>query len=356
MKKVFRISLYMLIFAVIFPITVFLAGCGATPKKEALGVFFESDIYDDETGYAIFEVDEDVVTKLDYKINPSTWAGYVITYAVKECTPQNRSRFTLDDGKIKVEQPEFEEIKIEIHVNNHMDTCIVRLKKYPTSMFLVDESGEEVKTLDVTINAFGSYTINPYGRFLDANGNSYVQPLIEYEYGFSLSCSDETVLNIPNSSRLKVYSIRAAAESAKVTVSLKDSKGKPLHTVEVNIHVVLNAGNAFATIDGYDSFVNDSSEIEIDANRLNVDEKGNYVLKYDLFIMSNDGRYIDSTLVDNTCTISDTKYASVGKEKNTILIEDDSLPEIGFKVSIWTNLIKDNGSAYSISFDVKIKF
>lgn len=356
MKKIFKISLYAVLLAVIMPFTLFLSGCGATPSKEALGVYFESQIYDEETGYAVFEVDKNVNTKLSYKVNPSSWGSYAVTYAIKECSAQNRSRFTLKDGKIKVESDLFEEIKIEIYINSYVDTCIVKLKKYPTSMFMYDVNGQEVTSMSVTINAYGSYTISPYGRFMDSNGVSYVQPLLEYDYNFTVTTSDETIISVPNSNRLKVSSARKNIGSAKVIASLKDATGKVVHSVEVTINVVLNASSSFVIVSGHDSFVNNGSSVEINLSDLEMDEDGNGILNYSLYVLSEDGRYIDSGVVEVFCTISDTKYAIVDNVNSCVLIEPATVSETSFKVSLWTNLIVDNGSAYSISFDVKINY
>ena len=45
---------------ILLPLTMILSGCGATPKNEVLGVAFDSMIYDEETGYAVFEVDKNL--------------------------------------------------------------------------------------------------------------------------------------------------------------------------------------------------------------------------------------------------------------------------------------------------------
>lgn len=364
MKKIFKVSLFALLFALMMPFTMFLSGCGATPTKEVLGVFFVPKEYDEETGLALFEVDLNVKTKLDYKVNPSTWAGYAVTYAVKECTPNNRSRFTLDDGIINVEKKEFEEIKIEIMINGYLDTCIVRLKQYPTKMFLVNNAGvgesREVSELNVVINASGSYTINPVGRFVDAAGTVTEKSLMEEEYDFTVKSSDVTIIDVPNEKRLKVCSVRDNVGSAKITVNLNDATGKVLHTVIVNITVVLNAHDAVAVLDGYNKFVRNQSSIEISASDLDKDADGNAILGYQLFAKSKDGRYINAEVVEIDCTVSNVKYATADSDNARVLIEtpEAGIEEISFNVSLWTNLIMDNAenSAYSITFTVKVLF
>ena len=354
MKKIFKISLFALLFAVIMPFTMFLSGCGATPADEALGVRFDSQFYDDETGFAVFEVDLNVNTKLDFKVNPSSWGAYKVTYAIKECSPQNRSRFTLDNGKIKVENKLFEETKVEIYVNAHYDTCIVRLKQYPTSVFMYDVSGAEVKDKTVTVNASGSYTISPYGRFVDATGTSYVAPLLEYDYDFTVTSSDETTVDIPHKNRLKFSAIRKNVKPVTVTVKMHDAAGKTIHKLTVKVNVVLNAGSSMAIVDGYGLFVKDGSSININASALKPDADSNLIFGYKLFVISDDNRYIDDECIEVFCTTSESKYVTIENENARILIEPNPYSEYSFKVSLWTNLIKEDGSAYSISFNVKV--
>ncbi len=356
MKKLFKFSLFALLFAIVMPFTLFLTGCGATPANEALGVFFESQTYDEETGLAVFAVDKNVNTKLEYKVNPSSWGAYAVTYAIKECSPQNRSRFTLEDGKIKVESDLFEDIKVEIHINNYIDTCIVKLKHYPTSMFLLNDAGEEVNSIDVRLNAFGSYTINPCGRFLEANGTSYVQSLKEYDYNFTVTSSDVTVIQVPHENRLKISSERGQVGSAKVKVELKDATNTVIQTVEVNVTVVLNAGNSMVLLDGCGSFVKNGSNVELKASDLEKDAKNNLIVGYEMFVLSTDGRYIPQESVTIECTTSDGKNITLDNENSRFLVEPTGNAEHAFEVSLWTNLIDNEGQSYSITFNVVVKY
>ena len=357
MKKLLKFSVFALVCVIVLPFTLFLTGCGATPANEALGVFFESSIYDEETGYAIFEVDKHIDTKLDYKINPSSWSGYAVTYSIEECSAQNRARFTFEEGVINVESDRFEEIKIVIHVNEHTDTCIVKLKEYPVNVFLYDiNKNAEVKTLDVVINSYGSYTIAPFGRFLDANGNTVVKPLIEYDYNFVVTSSDETVVSVPHENRLKICSIRKNIGSAKITVLINNTKGDALFKLDVNVEVVLNASTSMAEIDGHGKLVSNGDEITIEADALQKDKNGNYLINYQMFIFSEDERLIESENVDFDCTVSNAKDVKVDNENATLIIEPIETEQISFYVSLWTNLIMDNGSAYSMSFKITFKF
>ena len=358
MKKSIKSLIFVLLFVVTLPVTLFLSGCGATPSNEVQAVFFDSLLYDDEeggTGYAVFEVDKGVTTKLDFKVNPSTWSGYAVTYAIKECSAQNRSRFTLENGEITVQSNEFEEIKVEVHISGHHDTCIVRLKEYPNDIFLYDIDGKtEVDELEVSINSFGSYTISPYGRFVDAKGNSYVRPLIEHDFNFKVESDDPTIIDVPNESRLKVCSVRSNVSSANVTVMLNDTTGKMLHMVKVKINVVLNASRALAIIDGYDKFAVDNQAIEIAADDLDLDENENLLLGVEVFFFGEDNRFIEPENTRFMLTVDNARYASV--DGDTIIIEPNSLELLNLKVNIWSNLVKPDGTAYSLTLNLKIVY
>lgn len=357
MKKLIKISVLALICVIVLPFTLFLTGCGATPANEALGVFFDSSTYDEETGYAVFEVDKNIETKLDYKVNPSSWSGYAVTYSIEECSAQNRARFTFEEGVINVESDRFEEIKIVIHINERTDTCIVKLKEYPVNVFMYDiNKSAEVKTLDVVINSYGSYTIAPYGRFLDANGNTYVKPLIEYDYNFVVTSSDETVVSVPHKNRLKICSIRKNIGSAKITVLVNNTKGDTLFKLDLNVEVVLNANSSVAELDGYGKLVSEGDTIEIEADSLKTDEKGNYIINYQMFVFSEDERFIESKNVDFECTVSNSKEVDVENENSRLLVEPVQTQEISFYVSFWTNLIMNDGTVYSMSFKVVFKY
>lgn len=359
MKKRFKSFALLLLFMVMFPVTMFLTGCGATPSNEVKGVFFVSDKYDKETGYAIFEVDKGVKTKLDYKINPSSWSGYAISYAFKEASGENLSRFkfTKENGCININSSDFEEIKVVIMVNKKSDTCIVRLKKYPTNMFLLGTDKETpVQEKEININALGSYTISPYGRFVDAEGNPYTKSLLEMDYKFKVTSDDETVISVPNEDRLKIYSVRKGSGSAKVTVSLLDATGKALFTVKVKVNVVRNAEKAVTVLSNYDKFVMSGDKLNFDASQLDVvdADKHIYEITQNTFLKAEGGVYIDEGYIEYAMTASNDRYVDI--EDNKIIIKKGGLSELTFKVYVWTNLVKADMSVFMSSFTITVKF
>ena len=354
MKKSLKTIFVSMLFVITMPLAMLLTGCGATPSNEVLGVYFVSPIYDEATGQAVFEVDTDVDTKLDYKMNPSTGSGYAVTYKIKECPENNLSRFTLKDGVINVSSNKFEQIRVDITVNGYSDTCIVRLKKYPESMFLLGVDGQtETKNLEISVNAQGSYTISPFGRFSGVSG-TYVKPLLEYDYDFKVETADRTVVDVPIKNRLKINVVAKKPSSTTVTVSLLNSAKQVLHKVTVKVNVVLNASKASVILDGSYRFINMGDKITVDLSTIPPEADGSYALDYQLFVFNTDGRKIDGVNISTICRVSETRYVTVSKTADQIIIED-APEDFTFKMKLWTNLINDNGTPFVVSFDVEVK-
>ena len=349
MKKL-KTSLLALALLVLLPLTAVLSGCGATPKNEALGVHFVSYDYDEDSGDAIFDVDYNTPTKLEFKVNPSSWSGYAVTYAIKECSGQNLSRFKLQDGIITIESYDFEEIKVEIFVHGYSDVCIVRLKQYPTSIY--------VKNTDVTIAAGGSYTINPIGRFVDALGRTYEKALLEYSYNFLVETEDETIINVPNENRLKIVSVRRNNASTKVSVTLLNSNGESYgdtFKLTLNVKVVENAGDSRTNVSGVNGFVKNGDKVTINASDLT--KSGEYyVISYKNYIFSSQKLLIAQDNVSIECTTSDARYVVTDSENATILVQKGRESSMKFNVFMWSNLTTESGTVFVSTFEITINF
>lgn len=344
MKKIKKVALFLLMLMII-PVSSLLTGCGATPKNEALGVFFQSTIYDEETGLPVFAVDKGIDTWLAFKVNPSSWSGYTVTYAVKECSAQNLSRFNLDKGIINVGSEKFEDIKIEIKVNGYVDTCIVTLKHYPNSVY--------VANTDITINALSNYTINPIGVFTDAFGETYEQSLLEYDFNFVVESMDPTIINIPHENRLKLCSVRKNGGKTKVKVKLLNSIGQEKFAFEINVTVVENALKSMALIEGHDSFVNTEESITINASSLEKDGE-KYKIGYNAYIFSVHDLLVKDNLVLTATTNS--RYARVKDEEKTIYVTKGIDDVQTFKLFIWTNLTELDGNSHSMEVTINVDF
>ncbi len=343
MKKIKRVALFLLMLTLL-PVSYLLTGCGATPKNEALGVFFQTSVYDEGTGLPVFEVDKGIDTWLAYKVNPSSWSGYSVTYAVKECSAQNLSRFNLDKGIINVGSDKFEDIKIEIKVNGYVDTCIVKLKHYPERVY--------VKDTDITINALSNYTINPIGVFKDAFGETYEASLLEYDFKFVVESMDPTIINIPHENRLKICSVRKNGGKTTVKVKVLNSKGDEKFAFSVNVTVVENALKSMALLSGYDSFVNTGEEVTINASNLEKDGE-KYIIDYNAYVFSVHDLFIKD--VELTAT-TNSRYARVKEEEQAIYLTKGINDTQTFKLYLWTNLTQLDTTSYSMEVIVTVDF
>lgn len=353
MKKTLK-TFIVLIFAVMFPIAVLLTACGATTTDGAYAVHFVSDIYDEETGYAVFEVDKDVPTKLEYKVNPSTWGKYDVTYTYPEDSVDNKLRYLLVDGVITVNSDQFQQIQVKIHLNGKTDNCLIRLKEYPTRIFAEESS--------VKINSNGVYTITAMGEFKKGS-TTETRILSEHIYNFVVESSDETILKVPDSTRLTVYSLRNhyAEETVKVTLCDTVWKTKMVGTgehakelsFEVDFEVVQNASFGYLALDCAGAFVYDGSEITVNLADLEVDpESGKRKITVSMFVESSDNKYLKAT---PNCASSNSKRITIGDDGSTIFVDDELTSDLSVVISSWTSIVDDDGNAFSITFKLNLK-
>lgn len=343
MKKIKKVALFLLMF-MLLPVSSLLTGCGATPKNEALGVFFQSSVYDEETGLPVFEVDKGISTWLAFKVNPSTWSGYSVTYAVKECSAKNLSRFNLDKGIINVGSDKFEDIKVEIKVNGYVDTCIVKLKHYPEEVY--------VKETDIVINALGNYTINPIGVFKDAFGENYEESLLEYDFKFYVESLDPTIINIPHENRLKLCSVRKNGGKTKVRVKLLNTIDEALFEFEINVTVVENASRSLAFLSGHTSFIESEEEITINASELEKDGE-KYKIEYNAYVFSVHDLLVKDVQITAT---TNSRYARVKNEEHTVYVTKGLTNVQTFELYIWTNLTELDGASHSMEIKINVDF
>lgn len=345
MKKILKRVLVFAMMLVMLPLSAFLVACGATPADEANSVMFVSDIYDEDTGKAIFEVDLMVPTELTFKCNPSTFENkpsYTIPVEGQTNSSLNRSRFDFKDGIITVNHAKFEPVEIKITVNGYTDQCIVRLKEYPVEIYATQT--------DVVINAYGSHTICAMGKFKLADGTFENRPLLEKDFNFSVYSDNETVVSVPNHSRLTVCSERLNTNSANITVKLLDESGKEKGmSFTVKITVKEMAKDGFLLFDGFDSFVENGSIVEVDANQMTPNVDGEYEIRFKAYFISN----VD-TLLENIggfeCLTESNDYVSFDNEAQIIKVKSNFNGE--YVVTVWTNLFKEDGSTLGITFTI----
>ena len=123
--------------------------------------------------------------------------------------------------------------------------------------------------------------------------------------------------------------------------------------VTIKVNVVLNAEKASVVLDGYNEFVSNGDELVIDANDLEVDADDNYVMGYQVFAFSSDGRLVEQANINTICRVSEIRYIEYSKTEDAILINMNS-SSLTFTMNLWTNLIDDEGLPFMISFKVTI--
>ena len=362
------------------PMIILLSACGATPSNEALGVKFVSNMYDEETGYAIFEVDLLEQTELKYKVMPSSWGGYTPTFiAVDEGGSDNLIKAERRGNKIYVKDETFKEIRIKVTVNGYSDICIVRLKKYPVDIYLEETN--------VAVNANGTYTINPIGVFEEkerdsdgrvVNVRTWEEPLTEHDYNFTVTSADQTIVKVEDKSRLKVTTqdgMLKAVSSVDVTVTLNDTKGKPYKikklvsksdkevvevvkedfTKQVTVNVVQNVKSGYLLLDeGYGKFVNDGDEITVSLSELTTNN-GQYLFGFKLNVLSDTDLYYEA-VANVTCN----KLSYIEKDKthsNILRIKPEfaMLTDKRVKITILTDLLDAEGNAFVMQITVNFE-
>ena len=346
MKKILKRMLVFAMMLVMLPLSAFLVACGATPADEANAVMFVSDIYDEETGKAIFEVDLMVPTELTFKCNPSTFENkpsYTIPVEGQTNSSLNRSRFDFKDGIITVNHAKFEPVEIKITVNGYTDQCIVRLKEYPVEIYATET--------DVVINAYGSHTICAMGKFKLPDNTFEFRPLLERDYNFSVYSDNETVVSVPNHSRLTVCSERLNTNSANITVKLLDESGKEKQGLSFTVKITVRemAKDGFLLFEGFNNFIENGSTVELNANEMTPNVNGEYELRFKAYFISD----LD-TLIENNggfeCLTESNDYVTFDNAAQLIKVKSNYDGE--YVVTVWTNLFKPDGSTLGITFTI----
>lgn len=369
MKNFFKKTVFVFLLVLMFPLTLFLSGCGATPVNEILGVFFDTKLYED--GIPVFEVDLNTPTYFPYKINPSTAVSYVPKwdnpYQGKD-TINNKNRYEFNknyDGKLIVYDKDFQDIKIRVFFGDICsDTAIIKLKKYPIAI--------RADVSDVSMNTSGSYSICPVGTFKNSDGTTYERPLLASEFNFVVTSHNESIVSVSNPSRLEICSEMKnsiAITSTKVSVALKDTIGRDVLgengeslKFDVNVNIVPTAATGYVDIKGnnYDpatgeqaGFIKNGDTVEIKLSEMDVNadtlkyfeytavfvgEHNNLILPEDIYCTSNNSAYFEVDSVNKIVTLVEEDTYIVGKT---------------FTFKFWSNLNDVNGNLYLISFSVK---
>lgn len=332
-----------LVIVLIFPFVAMLVGCGATPSNELTGIVFDTMLYED--GVAVFEVDQGVTTDLTYKIFPSSASGYKVYFDyIDKGTAENASRYTFEDGKITINKPEFEDIKYKVRVGEFTDTCIIRLKRYPTEIF--------TNTPNIMLNTNDVKVINVMARFA---GTNTIRSIREDEYDFLVETSDETIIKIPNQNYLKIIPIRNGLASAKVKVTILNKQGEKTNlSFEMDVQVVQNIIDSKVIMSGVNYFVKDGDEVEVDYNTLE-DEGGKKKITFAVYPV-NKNEILDQHGHEYIIALKSQNYVKISDDGEYILIDSSVPNDYELKISlIYTDLNMSDGSTFVININLKIK-
>lgn len=356
-KKNIKAIAMVLALILMLPLALTLAACGATPSNEVRGVFFQSDKYDIETGYAIFEVDLNEPTTLSYKVNPSTWSGYRVTYTFED-SAANHEFYNVIDGVITVISPNFSDVKVNIHINGQSDTCIVTLKKYP-DRFYVEET-------DIYLNSSGLYSIKPVGEYINSDNTVRKVYLTETDYKFSLISNDETKVQLINENRLEVFAVsKTNGDSTTVTINLLDTKGNVKNypqtngenavspmTAIVKITIVPNVADARLKLSSESAFVKNGGTASITS------PTETYKIDFEIYFLSKDfdeNGILIKVPVRLTINSDEKDVVQIDEEGQTITINSTAM-DLQINISIITNLYGSNGAPFTFTFTINYSY
>ena len=368
MKKLKYFSLILLLI-VISPLCIFLSGCGATPVNDIKAVYFDSNIYDEETGYAVFELDLNTPTTLACKTNPSGWQGTLVFNAIN-LNPTNAQYFDLDanSGVFTIMNTNYQPVEVQVliyiqtagSVESIEDRCIVRQKVYPNAIYLNEDRDTEAT---LYINSLGAQTLHIFGNF----GGGVITELSETDYNFKVESSDISVITVPDSSRLKIRSLKSKIDDVDVTISLLNSKMEVIEGYVLTLHVkvVLPSSSSVATFEGYDDFIFDGDEITI-----NIDDSFDtsiiggstyYNLKFEIELFSDQGIssdvYLDPEEYDITCTSNQERYRIIDNDNSIFQIrKPQNSDSLVVEVTIATSAINNSSNVYKMSFTIIFNF
>lgn len=351
------------------PFAMFISACGATPSNEVQGAFFQSNKYDKETGYAIFEVDLNVQKRLTYKVNPSTWSGYMVRFNYKSSATNIEfyNMIEIDGVKgaaIEVTSEKFESFPIELYMGNtYCDTCIVMLKQYPNRIY--------VNETDVYLSASGLYSIKPIGVYYTQGESGLTEShevvLSQQEFDFSLTTSDETKIQLIDKNRLQVFAVsKTPNDKAIVTLHLLDTAGNPKQcrseegevleetmTAIIDFTIIPNASSAVIRIKGEPKFFEDTDDSR---TFLRQSVGGQAVVEFEIFFFSENDLFIDSKDIKLTIVVdpNDEDKIIVDSEGKKITVKSES--DLDIKVTVTANVYDEKGSPFSVNFVFRYDF
>lgn len=297
----------------------------------------------------VFEVDKDQTFVLSYNVYPSTAENYSLTFDFlnNENPSESLSQvFTYQeiDGKLhcKIIEESCPEIKGYVYYGageNDCDTCIIKLKKYPTQIYF-----------DVTediINSGASYSLQ-----LKAKINGVEQTIDNSKYNIELVSSAENVISVSNNSMMAVST--GLPGSATITARIIKLNGSYLgmgidypkgYTATIILNVVQNVGSWKIKLSSQDEFIKTSTDYNpLDCTYTTTENS----LDLNIWLYSLNNSLIDNNTVSVTVTSSNNNVATVNKNGDywVVLFNNDGT----VCIEIISNAVDQNGNPVKIVF------
>lgn len=270
------------------------AACGIQGGDDVVGIKFVRDV---------FYVDYEVSTFLDYKVFPATAKGYYTNLAIVGVDDGLDGAYTLTNGYVTVKRPSTQReeaelvkifsLKVQISVGNYSDTCEVRLREYPSSITAASSHDSAVGGTEYQIDVKGVF-------------NSGERSLLEGEFNYKVTSSDESVILVSDEQNLRVKSTGRKG-SATVTVQVLTGENKPVEGLKASITLDVEAA-------ANDCFVN--------LGNLRLEDGGQYSIpyaqgqRYELGVRYYDEEGILISLADYTISIDGSDVLIETLEQN----------------------------------------
>lgn len=244
MKKILSV-----VIAITFSLFLF-AGCTHKAGTAVTGIAFKQ---------SIFYFDLNVPTKLEYKILPSSASYHEPTITLDNEFLDNRisSYNGLKDTFI-INDESFESAKFTIKYSTgsgvtYEDTCEVRLKEYPTHVYVGSGNSDLDENSKFYISSRGIAQIPLLGLF-----GSEEKTLDTSYYKFVVASSDSTVITVENQQNIVV---KSTGKQGKATINIKvvASDGSKIKDgLEENVDVIVNNNVSNCTL--FTTYENNESE------------------------------------------------------------------------------------------------
>lgn len=318
MKKFFS-----LIIAFVCCMFVF-AGCTHVAGTEVTGITFTSDHY---------YLDLGVPTKLDYRFLPNTSQHLSPVFDPQGSEFDVLSKITLDKstGYLTINDSTFDKTEVILKYGYFTDSCIVELKKYPSSIRVKDDV--------VYISSNGILQIPYFGNFA---GEEKLMDLSFYRT--RVTSSDSTVITVENQDNVIVKSTGKRGR-ATIKIEVIASDGSKISGLETSVDVVVN--NNISDCSMFVSYLDAEGKTVSNIYRnLNNDETelsfNDDTLEYTIepFMLDNEGFIIENvncsflSLNENVVKIIDNgdgtfKFQAIGNGSTQIIVSSNGYAEGG---------------------------